>query len=98
MPGILGSVEARAFSQFLHDARHVDSRQPARLHMTVAIHGTEQRAGADGGLFQTGLNFADRASLPIRSVWYPDLAARSLSVRLASAQRQRQAVSTECAI
>jgi hypothetical protein len=31
VPGLLGSVQPRPNSQLLHYARHVDTRQPARL-------------------------------------------------------------------
>ncbi len=43
MARVLRRIKARAFRQLLDDARHVDRRQPARLHLPVPIDRTEHR-------------------------------------------------------
>lgn len=65
MPRILGGVQARALRQLFDDARHVDTRQAARLYPAVAIDRPEQRTGTDVRQLQPGLNRADRARLGI---------------------------------
>ena len=74
MPGIFRGIKPRPHCQFLDHPRHVDTGQPARLYLAVPIDRPEERPGGDARLFLPRLNRADRTSLWVRAVPYPDLA------------------------
>ena len=98
MPSVLGRVQAGALRQFLHNARHIDTGQPARLQLAVTIDGAEQRSAGNCGLFYPRLHGSDRASLGIRAVGNPDFSARAVLIGFRAAQRHHQAILAEIAI
>jgi hypothetical protein len=77
-----GRIEAGACCQFLGDARHVDTAQPARLYLPMPIDRPEQRPGRHTRCFEPRLYRADRARLRVRAVRYTDLAPLPLLVYL----------------
>jgi hypothetical protein len=84
--------------QFLYDARHVNARQPARLHLPVAIDGAKQRPGDDTRLLCPTLDNADRAGFGIRAVWDSHFPARSLLICFGTPQHDCQTVTAKGAI
>src|SRR5215471_18735931 len=98
MAGIPVGIQTRPLHKLLQNSCHVDTGQPPRLYLPVPIDRAEQRSGHDAGLLDPGLQDTYRTRLGARPVWYLDLAANSLLITLASAQRHRQAIPAEGAI
>jgi hypothetical protein len=87
MPCVLGRVQPGPLCQFLYDARHVDTGQPVRLYLPVAIDRAEQRPAVYSGLFDPIPQRANRACLGIRTI-----------KGFRPAQRHGKTILAECAI